>query len=336
MTHDDAFLTRLRTLADDTPDVPLDRDRVLHLGRRRRARLATGVATLTVAGLALASTGVAALVQRDGGSALPAGPTASAAPSPSASPDPSPGQEVPHAVIDPVAGTIGLPLDEWIWSPAEQATSETAVELAAAQCMAAQGLGEEFVFGGPMPVQPDRLTYGVWQREVVEATGYGSLVPDDDRPGTGLRGDDPRVQTQRDCYAAAFATYSYDPETFQNVAPTGVESPAYLPAGQALLAEWAACIAEEGVAPPAELTWPVPEGATTMPMAEQVRVGLIDVGCKEELDFVQRYADVDAAEQVAYIERARPFLVELRAAEDRALAASRALLIANGVPIPGE
>lgn len=339
MSTDDEFLARLRDLAGEPPAVAVDRARVLHLGRRRRAARATGIGAVAVLAVVGVSGGVTALAaQRGGGVAAPAGPASVApAPTPDATPEPSdaPTAAVPVALVDDVAGTITLPLDAWTWSDADFATSQTAVELSVSQCMAAAGMADEFPFPGPVPVQPDDVTYGVWQRDVVEATGYASLVPQDS-PGGGLDGDDPRVATQRDCYIAAFATYGVEAQAIQDGGPQGYESPGYVPEGIALLDEWRRCMADHDVATSPEEAWAVPSGATAAPLAEQVRIGLIDVECKESMDFVQRFAEVEAAQQLDYIARAEPFLTELHAAQERALVASRALLAENGVAMPGK
>jgi hypothetical protein len=326
MSNDDEFVVRLRHLADETPVVVVDRVRVLELGRRQRAGLVARAGVATVAAAVALTVGVTVLVDQHGGPSAPAGPSTSVSPVPT----PSAANPVDHE-----AGTITLPLDLWMWSAADQATSDTAVELATAQCMAAAGMGDEFKFLGPFPVQPERGDYGVWQRETVEESGYTSLLVDDSRPGTGLRGDDPRIQTQRDCFGAAFAAYSYNTETFAHTAPAGHEAPGYLPEGIALLDEWRQCMTEHGVPTASGGTTAVPDGALTAPMAEQVRVGLIDVACKDEMNFVERFAQVDAAEQLDFIARAEPFLTELRAEQQRALAAARTLLVANGISVPG-
>jgi hypothetical protein len=335
MSTDDEFLTHLRDLACESPGVAVDRARVLHLGRRRRAARATGVAAVAVLAVAGVSGGVTALAAQRGGGAAPAGPVSVApAPTPDGSPDPSPTAAVPVAVVDDVAGTIALPLDAWMWSDADFATSQTAVELAASQCMAAAGMADELPFQ-PYPVPPSHVGYGVWQRDVVAATGYAGLVPADP-PGGGLDGDDPRIATQRDCYVAAHARYAVDVQSIQDGGPQGYQAPGYLPEGVALLDEWRQCLADHGVTASTDGAQAIPDGITTAPLAEQIRVGLIDVDCKESMDFVQRFAEVEAASQLDYIARAEPFLTELHAAQQQALAASRALLEANGVPIPGE
>jgi len=268
--------------------------------------------------------------------AAPAGP-ASVAPTVDATPEPSgtPTAAAPVAVVDEVAGTITLPLDAWMWSPVDQATSQTAIELAASRCMATAGMADELPFLGPVPVQPAHVDYGVWQRDVVEATGYASLVPADP-PGGGLDGDDPRIATQRDCYTAAYATYGVDAQAIQDGGPQGYESPAYVPEGIALLDEWRRCMTDHDVATSTEEAWAVPSGATTASLTAQVRIGLVDVECKESMNFVQRFAEVEAAEQLDYIARAESFLTELHAAQEQALVASRALLSEHGIALTGK
>ncbi|MDT0165475.1 hypothetical protein Q9R32_07890 [Actinotalea sp. AC32] len=328
--NDDPFVRRLRTLADPAPPVLVDGDRVLRLGRRRRALRAAGVGVATVVAAAGAFTAAALPATTDGrvtsATATRGGPVTTATTSPA-----------PAAVVDEEAGTITLPLDEWFWDSADIATMETAVDLYVSRCMADAGLGAEYTFHGAFPVQPDRLEYGVWSRDVVLESGYRSLVPDDSRPGGGLRGDDPRVSTQVGCYRSAMAEgLTYEPGDFEALAPVGYTSPTYLPEGQEVLADWRRCLADNDVAAPDDDTSTVPRGVLDAPLDEQIRVGLIDVACKEQTDYVRRMADVHAAEQAAYIERARGYLEQIRPVQESVVARSRAYLEDAGVAVPGE
>ncbi|WP_431835566.1 hypothetical protein [Cellulomonas sp. Y8] len=332
MSHDDDLVARLRGLGQDTPRVSVDRAEVLRAGRRRRSARAAGAGAWTALVLVGVVAAGMALAGGRPGDAAPAAPGPATTATQSATVAPAP----LRAEVDRSTGTIALPLDDWIWSPAQEATSATAVELSVSLCMAQAGMADEFVFQGPYPVASRLASYGVWRDEDVRASGYEGVSGAVDYPGTGLRGDDPRIATQRGCYGDAFDLYGVDPAEFEDSAPQGYESPTSVPQGLAVWEEWRQCLVDEGVAPPADAGSMVPEGVTSAPMAEQVRVGLIDVGCKDRTDFVQRLGDVEAAEQQAYIERGRAYLSELRAVQQRALAESRALLTSHGVPIPGE
>lgn len=338
MTHDDPFTAHLRTLAAQAPRVPVDHARVLRAGRRRRAVRATRVGAVVVAAVVGVYAGAGALPGTGGGTVAPAAPAATGlTAAPSTAPTSTPTAEPPRAVVDATAGTITLPLDEWLWSAADLATTETAVELYVSRCMADAGLGDEFVFHGPFPVQPEHVGYGVWVRDVVLESGYASLEMDDSYPGSGVDAGDPGMDVQRGCYLGALDEgFMYDTADFEVSAPLGHQPPAYLPAGQVVLEEWRQCLAEGGVEPPSDDTSVIPTGVLGAPLDEQVRIGLIDVDCKERTELVQRLADIDAAEQVAYIERGREHLVQLRAVQQAALAKSRAYLQDAGVPIPGE
>lgn len=333
MSDDDRLLEHLRTVADQAPPVPLDSSRVLALGRRRRAARSAGIGLATIAAVASVYSGVSALPGPNEGMPGPAAPSESQSPSPSTEHDAM--SSPPTAVVDEQAGTISLPLDEWTWSAGDLATVETAEDLYVSRCMADAGLGEEYVFRGPAPVQPERVQYGVWRHEVVLETGYGSLSVID-RDGAGLRGDHPDIRIQVECYARALEEgLTYDPGQFEEAAPRGWESGPYLPEGQLVMEEWRQCLADNDVVPPGEDAG-IPPAALGAPLDEQIRIGLIDVDCKEEVDFVQRMADIEAREQAAYIERGRDYLEARRQVEQSALAKAREYLADAGVPIPGE
>lgn len=335
--NDDAFTHHLRELAEGSPHIRVDRDHVIRAGRRRRSRRTAGVAAMTVAGVAGLYTGVAALPLTGDGSS-PAGPPASVAPAAT----PSEGDAVPApelasaAVVDAVTGTIELPLDELLLSGEDWGVIDTATELAIATCMAEQGYGEYYVFQGPEPAHPDRLQYGVWLEAEVRATGYQSQRADDGRARVGLPLTDEADAALLGCFGEGQRLgFVYDGESagLESLAPLGYEMPAYTDEGQAIIAEWGECLRAGGVTPPEEDSSMVPAGVLDAPMDEQVRVGLVDVACKDQLDTVQRLADVEAAEHLAYIDRAQEYLDVLRPLQQEVLANAQAYLAAQGVDV---
>ncbi|WP_024286744.1 hypothetical protein [Cellulomonas sp. KRMCY2] len=330
MNHNESFTAALRTMADQTPLIRVDRHTVLRLGRRRRAARTAGVSVMIAVGVAGLYGGVVAALPRvQDHMVAPATPT----------PEPSPERSVTAvgAVVDKEAGTISLPLDERIWSSADVATMQAAVDLYVSRCMADAGLGAEYTFQGPYAVQPDDVYYGVWVRAVVLESGYRSLGPDTSRPGSGLRGNDPRISTQTECYLSALKSgLTYEPTDFDATAPVGHKLPADLPEGQVVMDEWRQCLRANDVAPPVDDASLLPRDALGAPLEEQIRIGLIDVDCKEQTDFVQRIADIDAAEQLAYIERASDYLQQIRPIQQSVITKARAYLQDAGVPIPGD
>ena len=348
MSHDDPFASHLRQLAEQAPRVTVDRAGVLRSGRRRRAARSGAIGTATVLGVAGLYSGVAALPGLGGtdpGPATTSSPaTTEPAPSPTtAPPTPPTVEEGPQtttsaAVVDEEAGTITLPLDAWMWDQAEWATSLTAVDLFVDRCLADRGLVDEYVFGGPYPVENVTRSYGVWREEVLLESGYASVhdVLDENWAGESLAADHPRAAEQVECHTAALeAGLGYDPSVFEEVAPEGVGWPYETPEGLAALEDWRTCLRAQGLTP-VEHESPVPAEAWDAGLDEQVRIGRIDLACKEQTDFVQRLADVEAALQTEYIGRAQEYLEQLRPVQQAASETARAYLQDAGVPVPGE
>jgi hypothetical protein len=181
--NDDQLIENLRALADRTPEVTVDRDRVLALGHRRRTRrtvAGVGGTGLLCAGLVaggLAWAGTSSAPRPD---PLPAAPEVSTSPSPSASPGwevypPSP-DDGEHAVVDHEAGTIRFPEDDWVLTAREQAVVDTAEQYLHVTCLEDLGYGDEVEFVGAVPVRDERLRgYGLWSREDL-ALDYDAVI----------------------------------------------------------------------------------------------------------------------------------------------------------------
>ena len=65
-----------------------------------------------------------------------------------------------------------------------------------------------------------------------------------------------------------------------------------------------------------------------------MRIGLIDIDCKESTNLRQRLADIDAVNQQAYLDSAPEYVSAYRATVAAALAASRAYLAEAGIDMP--
>ncbi|MFS0699763.1 hypothetical protein AB6N24_07290 [Cellulomonas sp. 179-A 4D5 NHS] len=341
MSTDDAFTRHLRDVAATAPRVAVDHRAVLASARRHRLARAGGVTVGTLVLVLAVALGVSAL-PGPGEAALPAGPTPGGTTVPA--PSPTPGSSASAApadavIIDLDAGTVRLPLDDWLIDESEEAILLAAQLHSAHRCLEAAGYGEYSSSStGLPPVRPGFRDYGVWVRADVEARGYQDLVETFDEQGAGGNGSPPPEEffpASRACFAAALDQgLSYDPSDFESLAPEGWTSALRTDEGRAVVAEWAACLAEQGVAtPPVDDGVMVPTGVLDAPLDEQVRVGLLDVACKEQLDVVGRLAGLDAAAQLAYIERARPYLEALRPVQQAALAKARAYLEEAGVEV---
>lgn len=339
MSTDDDFTRRLRDVAATAPRVTVDRSAVLAAGRRRRLARAGGVTVGTLVLVLAVALGVSAL-PGPGQAALPAGPTPGE-PTPSVSaPAAGPTADAAPAfpVIDVGAGTVRLPLDDWLIDEAGEALLQGAADHSADACLEAAGYGEHSSFSGLPPTRRGFVDYGVWRRADVEARGYQDLVVEFDEPVA--RGDRPAPTEEfytasRACFGAARDQgLMYDPADFESLAPEGWTSALSTDAGRAVAAEWAACLADQGVATPSLGDGGmIPVGVLDAPLDEQVRVGLLDVACKEQLGVVRRLAEIDTEQQLAYIERARPYLEALRPVQQDALAKARAYLTEAGVEV---
>ncbi|MHA7135055.1 hypothetical protein [Oerskovia turbata] len=348
MNDDELLVSRLRNLAGDDVPMPLvDRAEVLRRGRRRRVLRASGTTMgvgVLCAGLYLGAGGL-------GGGPAPESTLApasdSAAPATGDEPPQDPSADPPatpsRAVVDETAGTVTLPLDEWFLSRQELAVVTSAREAYLARCMTDAGFGDTVELVGPVRDPSGNAdAYGVRTVDSVEAAGY-TLVPgyplDYVVPRNQFRNGDAAVETQRStCFGELRALgIDWDVDRFEEIAPTGWMPFAHSDEGRAVLAEWRQCLEDKGVTAPAvDSTSMIPPGALGASRDEQVRIGRIDVACKDDLDVVRRLADIDAAQQWEYIERARTYLEERRTVEQAALAASEAYLASQGLSMDDE
>lgn len=331
MNDDELLVSRLRSMAGHVPVVPVDRGAVLRRGHRRRVLRASG-ATMGVgvlcAGLYLGAGGLGdgpgtTLAPAAGGS----DPTVATGPAGQGAEGAAQG-----AVVDEGAGAITLPLDTVLLSRQEHAILESAREVYLARCLTDAGFGDTLELVGPVQVPPgngNEARYGAWRLETLEQTGYQvQEVRDPNRFWTS----EPAEAQRSACLDETLAQgISYESDQIEALAPVGVTTFEDTDDGRAVLAEWRQCLAAGGVEPPAEGEGMVPPAAVGASLDEQVRIGRIDIACKDELDVVQRLADVDAAEQVDYIARAGDLLEQRRAIEQAALAASQAYLASQGL-----
>lgn len=327
---EDALLERLRGLGRGEVPVAVDRAGVLRAGRRRRVARTAGTAAAVLALVVGVYPSVAAL-RADGPPVRPAAPTTTTTASPA-----------PRALVDREAGTITLPVDAVRRPVEEQTVMDTAQAHFRSTCMAGRGYADLWPFTGPVvpAPQPSRSTpYGVWRESDVRATGYGHAASA--RGGRDLPDDE--AGAVRECEAEMAAAGLAVPDRVFWALVEEHDAGGWTDAlstdeGRALRAEWARCLTDAGAPapPPEESDAPamIPEGVLDAPLEEQVRVGLIDVACKDRLDLVQRLADIDAAQEAGYLERTQGYRAELDRLEDAVLAQARRYLTEHGITVP--
>lgn len=336
MSHDEAFVAHLKNLEVPAPPLPIDRRRVLAMGRRRRGTRAAAVSALsTVAVAGLITAAVAALPGPDHAAPPATTPTAT----PTTVPAPAPSATPAHAVIDPVTGLVTTPFSTFLVSQHDLDIMGSAWDLARSRCMADAGYADNFVFAVQRSPVPDMSTpYGIWNRDEVRERGYAVPQLDPyDGEGSAIDISSAAVEAAMSSCADQVRPMGFvvEPTSFDDIAPAeGAESAEDTPEGRVVIAEWTACLEAHDVAPPDEEGSLRPAGVSSMSLDEQVRIGLIDIDCKESTDLRQRLADIDAAIQQAYLDSAPAYVAAYTAAIESALSTSRAYLEASGIDMP--
>ena len=215
----------------------------------------------------------------------------------------------------------------------------SAWDLARSRCMADAGYADNFVFAVTRTAQPDTSRiYGIWDPEDLRQHGYaGPALNPDDGEGSEIHVSTPAVDAAMQACADQVRPmgFIFEPTSFDDIKPAvGAESAVYTPEGQAVIAEWTACLEAHDVAAPDEEGSLQPAGMLSMSLPEQVRIGLIDIDCKESTDLRQRLADIDAGTQQAYLDSAPEYVAAYQTTAELALATSRAYLAEAGIDMP--
>ena len=96
-----------------------------------------------------------------------------------------------------------------------------------------------------------------------------------------------------------------------------------------VLEEWESCLAEVGLRrDQSRSPWAV-AGTTTDPTEANIRTALLDLDCKDRVDYVARIAAVEAAVQAPIVQEHLAELQQMRAEYDAMLADARAYLGEN-------
>ncbi|WP_066583383.1 hypothetical protein [Cellulomonas timonensis] len=331
MSRDDTFAAHLRSLEADPPPISVDRDRVLAIGRRRRAARGAGIGAASVALVAGLMSAAISAAPSPHDAALPATTSTPSAPPATAPPSPA------RAQIDPVTGAITTPFTTFHVTSRELDIMGSAWDLARSQCMADLGYASDFVFAPTRtPPRDTSLDYGIWNRDDLRRSGYDTAV-DDRFEGSSIKTSSPQAETaMQTCMDQVRPMgFIFEPTSFDAVAPAkGVTAATYTSQGQAVVDEWTACLDAAGVAGPDEAGSLLPAGVLRMSSQEQLRIGMVDIDCKESTGLRQRLADIDAVNQQEYLDSAPAYVAAYRATVERAVAASRSYLAQSGIEIP--
>lgn len=232
-------------------------------------------------------------------------------------------------------GSITTPYDAYWYSASELADLQSAESLAIFLCAEQKG-----VVGGtwepyePIEIDPRVRTYGIWVRKLVEEYAY--QLP----PMTPPPPPNNSVEGATDIYLECV---NEGPEAERWVLPT-MPSAMFLAAeltaasdqvflsteGLATQSDWESCIEEAGLQRDHSQSapWAI-IGADDAVTEETLRIALADVTCKEQVDYVERLADLDAGFQQPIIDEYVDELAAQRADIDRIVADARDYLAKN-------
>lgn len=240
---------------------------------------------------------------------------------------PSPNQSGPALVrdlsvkasLDRSRGSVRLPLDQYGINNADVVVISNAQLALTGQCVRDRGF--PFEHDGRVSSNPiiDDREYGFWVREFVEEFGI------DGPNGAGevpVAPDPEQREVWSNCSDAASQDLNFEPVYFpmarfpvlQEIYAAAYRAARQDPDWAATVTEFHTCLADEGLAPDEEF-----EFGVELPSEndqETIRRLLIEVDCKDQIDFIQRLMDIMAQYQAPLIEERAAELAEPKQIRD--------------------
>lgn len=234
------------------------------------------------------------------------------------------------AVVDPVSGTIELPLDRYGMTDTERRTLEYAFDVVVSECMAARGFEYAVIDRREIQVKSD-WRYGVWVESEVAKYGYG--FPTDPATAELEKLNSAEYppgwhDANTECGHEGASVVIAEPLTTEQQAFNYYDVVMASDQAEDVVREWKDCLDDQGVTPPND-GWMPPE-AEDAPTEQQIAIALVDVRCKDDVDLVERLADLEADAQQATLDEREAEFAEQRAAIDEALQAAQQLSSAGG------
>ncbi|NCT91881.1 hypothetical protein GXB85_13095 [Cellulomonas sp. APG4] len=177
--------------------------------------------------------------------------------------------------------------------------------------------------------------YGVWFEPEAERYGYGLPVAEPPSEATPALSDAQLAEIEEcateDEVVRAFNFEGIRPGFDYAEAMTGrLSDDAFATSeGRQVFAEWEECLAEHGLQRNPSVSPTNIRGTSLEPSEQNIRVALLDVSCKAEVDFVARLAAIEAELQAPVIAEHLRELEEWRQEYDTALDAARTYLREN-------
>ena len=232
-----------------------------------------------------------------------------------------------HATVRESSGQIVLPLNRYSLHLAERRTVDYAYALAIDSCLSPSDFHYPVFDRRDEPVAPSRL-YGLWDERSARRFGYAP--PPESAPERQL---DRWMQHDRspteehalgECARSAASLQVPEPLPGDVAAFRLSDDARRAPAAREAIDDWHACLASQGLYPPAHnAPWLEPRAPRRVATK---RVALIDVHCKQRVRLVYRLARAAAQVQGSWIERHQGLLARQRAVVERVVDRASAVI----------
>jgi hypothetical protein len=244
-----------------------------------------------------------------------------------------------RAKLDPAAGTIQLPLDQYAMSARESDVVQHANALLVKGCMAKSGLEyPRATENWDTKAVPQDRRYGLWSMDMAQKFGYD--LPEDSRS----KAIDKIEATLPDSWWTAW-NQCIDQKVKQLPLMGELENAGHLSPVDSGIVEahnelvasstyskvwssWSDCITKAGLLPEKDKGVMAPQLPKSV--ESQARAAVIDVGCKQKINAIQTLADIEAKYQMAYIDQNESALVAYRSKADTVLVHARQIIAASG------
>lgn len=247
------------------------------------------------------------------------------------------------AYVDEESGIIALPADQFFLSEAELDNLGPARDIAMFQCLQAAGLTPVDTPRRYIPDNDVSRMYGLWRMSDAEQYGYVIYeVPEKlaaiERNAQGNEISDAEMAERHRC-AKTPEVSRFDggisPGVWLGELSVASQEVRDSPEWAAVISDWAECLERVEVEVDIENLAPVGVDSEAVQRGEvtenDVRLAIADVTCKNEVSFIKRLTDLEAAAQSPIIARHRDEMLAERARLDALLVQAREVLAEAGL-----
>ncbi|WP_435299111.1 hypothetical protein [Timonella sp. A28] len=263
-----------------------------------------------------------------------------------------------RAEINVDAGTVDLPLDRFYVKAAEEDQLSTGTGVAMALCAEEKGLTYQVTPASNPEISAiyaQEHYFGPWTQDQAKKWGFAPLLPTNDLIVNGILSEDtPYTKGYFPPKKGERAIYDLTDEEQLILDECGIAGQAFTKAqvqdggwhreydplefnytrnaqAVALVEELGKCFSEKGMSPETREGEPwYPQGARADRITEeQITLALKVVECKDSINFTQRMADIESAEQVQLIEKYSAEMIAKRKQIDEALSEANKVISQN-------